>query len=380
VLAVIVHGSLFPYSFHENGGIAAAARTLLNSWNEPPTGFPDFVANLLLYLPLGFFGVLAIRSRFALLAVVLIGLALSTTVELAQFFDAGRVTNMSDVYLNTAGTSLGGLLAMRLNSRMPDGIDRATPVESVPGALLAMFVAYRLYPYVPTIDAHKYWRSVKPLITHPGLGAWPVFQYFVLWLTVSYLVGAALRRASAWKVSLLFAAFIFAAKVLVVGLTLSASELAGAALAFLLWFGFLGRSGAGAKVLLALLGVAVVAFRLLPFDFHAHATPFGWIPFRSMLQGSLGADLVASVEKAFLYCSLIWIGTRAGLKLWLSTSAVALVLLVTSLLETHLPGRSAEVTDCVMALLLGGGLGALSGLNEQNKLPRVPTRREARPG
>jgi VanZ family protein len=373
VLVVIVHGSLFPYAFHENGGISAAVRTLLESWNRPPSGFPDFVANFLLYVPLGLFGTLAIRARFALPVVVLIGLALSTAIELAQFFDAGRVTNMSDVYLNTAGTLLGGVLAIRFDLWMPERVARAIPIEPVPSALLAVFVVYRLYPYVPTIDVHKYWHSVRPVITHQDLGAWPVFKYFVLWLTVSYLV-TALRSASAWKVALLFAAIVFAAKVVVVDLALSASEMAGAALAFFLWFGFLGRSHAGVKVLFALLGAAVVAFRLLPFHFHASATPFGWIPFRSMLRGSLGVDLVASVEKAFLYSSLIWIGTRAGMKLWVSTSAVAFILLITSLLETHLPGRSAESTDCVMALLLGGGLGALGGLTERNKLPPAPAR------
>jgi len=31
--------------------------------------------------------------------------------------------------------------------------------------LLLAWVGWRLYPYVPTIDLHKYWHSVKPLFT-----------------------------------------------------------------------------------------------------------------------------------------------------------------------------------------------------------------------
>jgi VanZ family protein len=226
--------------------------------------------------------------------------------------------------------------------------------------LLIALLAYRLYPYVPTIDAHKYWHSVKPLITHPGFAPWPIFRYFILWLTVSYLLAQALRRNYSRIAGLLFAAFVFAAKVVIVGQTLSASEIAGAVPAFFLWFAFLGRSDAAPAIVLVLLGASVTILRLQPFEFHAQATQFGWMPFRSILRGSLGADYVACVEKIFLYGSLIWIGSRAGLSLWISTCGVGVLLLVTSLAETHLPGRSAEVTDCVMAVLIGCGLAALN--------------------
>lgn len=360
VAAVIVHGSLFPYSFHENGGIVAGVSALLDSWSTPPSGLADLVANLSLYVPLGFFGVLSIRSRCALPVVAGFGLVLSTTVEIAQFFDAGRITNMSDVYLNTAGTVLGGVLGILLDSRVSRGVHRGTLVEPAPAILLVALVAYRLYPYVPTIDVHKYWHSVKPLVAHPDFAAWPGFRYFVLWLTVSYLLATALRRASSVIAVLQFAAFVFAAEVVIVGLTLSASELAGAAVAFFLWFVVLGRSNAAATIVFVLLAVAVTIWRLQPFDFHDQATQFGWIPFRSILQGSLGANYVACVEKIFLYGSLIWIGSRVGPGPWISTFGVAVLLLVTSLAETHLPGRSAELTDCVMAILIGCGLAALN--------------------
>ena len=60
------------------------------------------------------------------------------------------------------------------------------------------------------------------------------------------------------------------------------------------------------------------------------------------------------LEKGFLYGSLIWLLQKNGVPFFVATLAVAGLLLVTSLMEVHLPGRSAEITDAVMALFIGG--------------------------
>jgi len=74
-------------------------------------GRGDIIANVLLYIPLGCFGVLSLprHLRLRLLVVVASGTLLSVIVELVQYFDAGRVTSAADVYANSAGTILGGL-------------------------------------------------------------------------------------------------------------------------------------------------------------------------------------------------------------------------------------------------------------------------------
>ena len=59
------------------------------------------------------------------------------------------------------------------------------------------------------------------------------------------------------------------------------------------------------------------------------------------------------LEKFFLYGAAIWLLTRAGLRLGTATLLIALTLFVTSQAERFLPGRSAEVTDAIMALLIG---------------------------
>jgi len=358
VIAVIIHGSLYPYAFHPNGGLATALKMLLDSWSAPPAGFSDLVANLFLYMPLGFSGVLAFRIRHRLALITFCGFLLSVFIETAQFFDAGRVTNMSDVYLNTAGTFLGGLAGIVFDLRLRNRAARISAVQPIPVILLSALLVYRFYPYVPTIDVHKYWHSIKPLL-HPMFSVLAIFQSFALWLTTYYLLRAAFPRTSPLTI-VWFVLFVFAAKIAIVGLALSASELCGAALALCLWLLLLERSHFSAGVTFVVLGAMVLLLRLQPFDFQAGpAAPFGWVPFRSIVQGDLQNGFIASGEKFFLYGSLIWIGGRAGLNLWLSTCAVAVLLLLTSVAETHIPGRSAEITDCVMALLIGGGFAAL---------------------
>jgi hypothetical protein len=97
----------------------------------------------------------------------------------------------------------------------------------------------------------------------------------------------------------------------------------------------------------------VVAQRLEPFHFAGPAHPFGWIPFLSFMHGSIQVDTLSFLEKGFLYGSLIWLLEKIGVRLPLATLGVAAVLLATSLVEVHLPGRSAEITDAVMALFIG---------------------------
>ena len=71
------------------------------------------------------------------------------------------------------------------------------------------------------------------------------------------------------------------------------------------------------------------------------------------------------LEKAFLYGSLIWLLDRAGLGLTKSTILVALMLFATSWAETYLPGRSAEITNSLMALLIGVIIAAMEDVTRR---------------
>ena len=50
---------------------------------------------------------------------------------------------------------------------------------------------------------------------------------------------------------------------------------------------------------------------------------------------------------------MIWLLDRSGLRSEVSTILVAILLFAASWAETYLPDRSAEITDALMALLIG---------------------------
>lgn len=352
VVLFIVYGSLYPFAFHH--APAGAVRALLEGWSKRP-GRGDALANILLYVPLGFFGASAIRREagagIRVGLVILLGLSLSVCMELLQYYDAGRDTEATDVYTNVAGTALGIAAASLLGDHWKKW--RRHPLAD-PAALmlLAAWAGYNLFPFVPVIDLHKYWGALQPVI-HPALTGYTLFTHVAAWVTVAVLVkeGSGSPRAGMRFAG--FAALLLGAKVVVAGQVLTAAELGGAAVALCVLMALANRPRAMLIGALVLLGCSVIAQRLEPFHFAAQARQFGWIPFRSFMNGSIQVDSLSFLEKGFLYGSLIWLLHKTGLRLFTATASVAAILLATSWAEVYLPGRSAEITDAAMALFTG---------------------------
>jgi VanZ family protein len=358
VAAVILYGSLYPFGFSGTGPFTADVTHLLGTWHQPPQSRGDLLANLVLYAPLGLAIMLVLEgvaSRFlALILTVLAGAVLSLTVELTQFYDASRVSVLSDVYLNIAG-SLGGAIIGWAGGW---GLEKASwPHGSAPAfarVLLLAWLGWRLYPYVPVVDLHKYWHAVRPLLSAAPLTPFNVFRYATLWLCVSFLLQTGFRpvRPLLWLFWMI-AAF-FAAKILVVGQYMSREEIFGALTALVLDGVFFRRyPKIGTPVLAALLTVLVVLLRVLPWNPSASLKQFQWIPFFGFLHGSLQVNLISFCEKFCTYGLLILLLTASGMRLAAATALACMMLLATSALETLEVGRSAEVTDAVLALACG---------------------------
>jgi VanZ family protein len=98
----------------------APLRRLIATWDDTP-GTGNFLANVLLYLPYGLFGIPVLRrwpNLPRVLAVMFSGLVLSVPLELAQPYVVGRVPELTDVYANTLG-SLAGATAGTILFRKP---------------------------------------------------------------------------------------------------------------------------------------------------------------------------------------------------------------------------------------------------------------------
>jgi glycopeptide antibiotics resistance protein len=359
--AILIYLELYPFAFRVPADPGGAVRTLIESWADRPSK-GDFLANIVAYAPLGFCASLAIGrtgsrwGRFP--SVVMFGAALSISFELTQYFVEGRVTSATDVYANTIGTTLGSAAAIVWHGYSSfffrlDVFDKPVAVF-----LIVDWAAYRLYPYVPATDIHKFWEAIKPLVISPSIKAYDVWRHTVIWLTLFMLVGALVkgRRLISLLLPMVSVVFLTAARIAIVDKMLSTAEVAGAAIALCIWpvLAML-RARVCAYLIGAMLGSYIVAERLQPFVFEDTGREFGWIPFRSFLNGSPEINVMALFEKSFLYGGLLYLLGEAGWRLRDSTIFAASVLFITSWAETYLLGRSAEITDAILVALIAVG-------------------------
>jgi VanZ family protein len=357
VVAAIVYGSLFPFAFHIPPADTGVFGSFLENWSKPPQSRGDLLANILFYLPLGFALGSAlsdrINSKAALFLIIAAGATLSLTMELLQHFDAGRVSTMSDFYLNTIGTGAGGLtgltagrqiLAMRLVPR---------DASLFAGLLLVAWLGWRLFPYEPVIDLHKYWASVKPVVLTPSLDAYNLFRFASMWGVVGYLVQYGLKVPRPMFMIALGMMGVFFAKMLIIDQVTTLPEIVGAIVAWLyLTVVLKSHRTLGTRVLAALVLLAIVLERILPLEVATTARPFEWVPFFSFLHGSLAMNVQTFMQKVFLYGAGLNLLTDSGLGLVSAGILEGAIVLTTSLLETLFAGRSAEITDTMMVLLL----------------------------
>jgi VanZ family protein len=288
----------------------------------------------------------------AAIAAVFCGAALSLFIELAQFFDVGRVSAFLDFALNAVGTVIGTVIALLTGARL---VKAAWPAGATPAfarLLLLAWLGWRLYPYVPTMEIHKYWRSIQPILFARDVNVSELIRYTILWLSVMFLFQIGVRRSFALLLMAVLA--FFAAKASIIGQVISLPELLGAILALLLYPLLVGRfSPVSVPLTAGALVVAVILTRVLPWQFAATPKPFQWIPFFGFLHGSQTVDAISFAQKFFLYGAVILLLVRAGVGLRVATLLQCLILFATSLLQTWMVGRSAEISDAVLALILG---------------------------
>lgn len=364
---LILYGSLFPFRFTALGDIGIGE--LLTGLRFQRTSRGDLVANLLLYMPLGLCLVLAWPARWrrltALLWTLLVGTALSMTVELLQVYATSRVSSLTDVVINAIGTLAGGVVAivyleLGTTLRIP-GLAAGRP-EPVPLGVVLLWLAFRLAPFVPTIDWQKYKDAIKPLFINPEVGALDTFRYLVGWLVVGYTVRQLWRREYALSAVMVIVAIVLAGRIVVVGKVLVAPELVALLACIPLAAVFVAIPDRRRIALLAVLLAATIVMQgLEPFEVLPQAREFSWVPFKNSLSDSLEVNYSVLLEKCFWYFSLVWLLARLGWGVLGAALATAGLLGAIEVAQLWLPGRSAEITDPLLALIAGALLALLGG-------------------
>lgn len=349
VVAMILWGSLYPFSFYDRGTLLAGLRYLISTWPYAPDR-GDLMSNVLLYAPLGFFAVRSLRRLpFAacVAMVTLFGALLSAGIEFTQFWDVGRAPAVSDLYSNAIGALFGGMLA-GTNPRAWK-FPLLGKMTWRPYALLLMvfWLGNRMFPYIPSLDLRAY-RIAWGTLLHPS--ALDLYRQTVNWLAVALLLEALFGIARTAR-SLAVVAGLAVLGRLLIGVAVPVEEVS-ALLAIALWMGIFSRLRIRAAIVAALFTVSVALQALEPFHFLSQPGHFGWIPFVSFIDGPRENGVRVFFDKAFSYGAIVWLMARAGLS-WAVALAVSTALVFSlRFAQIYLPGRSAEITDAAMVLML----------------------------
>jgi len=268
----------------------------------------------------------------------------------AQLHVPGRDPAMRDVMPNVLGAAIGALAGAvpfldvrRLGDR--------TGVRTAPWILIGSWLAYRLSPFVPSINLQEWKDSVKPLLRE-----WPpawlrVVHGAAAWAAVGWLWAAAPPRRLPVRWLPALVAATFGMQVLIVDNVVTPAHVLGAMIGLMV-VPFVVRLPGRHAVAALLLAGAILLDGLEPFE-TGPVTGFEWLPFQGFLQGSMLINAQSLFEKAFFYGALVWFAREAGLRLGLAAGGAALLLAGIEGAQTRLPGHTAEITDPILSLLAG---------------------------
>lgn len=349
---LITYGSLYPFNFDFDSYHRPLLASLFD-FSLGNTGRGDLVANLLLFIPFGF---LAVRgypggNRVGrMILVLLVGFALAYLIQAVQLIIPGRTPSGSDAVWNLLGCGIGCALAWLPLPRFLYTVVPSGELPSIPLVLALLWLAYNWAPFVPSIDLQLLKDNLKMIASSSPDLFW-VLQKIVMWLVIfHFLQGAGglwtKQRYYPWIIMTVLVGSLF-----IVGHRTTIEHVAGGVLAIPAWY--LVRNRRRPPLLAILVAFSVVATTFTPFDLRSSPTTFQWIPFTGALGGNMLINVMAILSKLIVYGSLIWLLVEAGFRLRTASLAVAAGLLLSEQLQVFFRGPTPEITDPLLALVIG---------------------------
>lgn len=353
------YGSLFPFRF---AAPELTGRHWAGFWSDGRvwTSTGDVAGNVLLFAPLGVALAWALTQRKAgkgaWVTHGLLGVLFALVLQAAQMFLPARDPALSDVLWNTlglaAGMALGGVLqGARLRSHA-----RGADVSHGALYLLAAWVAVELAPLVPTVDWQNIKDALKPLLrlewsTVKGLHA---MAFALVCASLLSMVGGPRRASARWVQLFLLLAMVTLMRPFIAGKTVTPGWLAGLGVGLAV-AAAAARAGPArlAQASLAALWIAIVANGLAPFQLRSPPAPMDWVPFRSMLSGSMEANFWSLV--ATVVVSAVWLGLSVPARVPWRPAMLVLLVTVAAVewLQMHVQGRTPDVTPVLLAGMVG---------------------------
>lgn len=352
ILLLIAYGSLYPGNF--SAPTPGALRAFLTNFTWF-TSIGDLLGNIALFFPLGIAAVIFSSSRRHASARVGLSLLLafifSLALQFAQVWLPSRTAALADVLSNMVGMALGMIVASLVAKPTDAGTRSLSYGELLPLSILALWLLTESLPLVPTLDWQKIKDALKPLLEFN-------FDLFKSLMHAAGVVTAGtaltiLRSQPALRLGGALVA-VLAAKVIVVNLFLDASTLIGMIAGYAVFVSMLrlGHSRAIFRTAFWLLLIAWTANEFTPFS-PTHGGTLNIIPFATMLQGSMEAAARGLVRSLFIYSALLWLGQKNGMDARKTTVGLIILSCLTELAQMGFLGRTADVTEPLLLMLVG---------------------------
>jgi VanZ family protein len=330
--------------------------TLLHSWNFrfDRVIARDVVLNVLLYLPLGMAARLSLqRARPAFIQIgwpVALGFVLSSSIEMLQLY-ARRRCSMVDVTTNTLGALAGAIIAGTLRTKIESGLSHRRARAADPAALgvFLCWLAYTVFPFFPVLGRTGLMAKWRIFVAAPLFEPVPFVSSACAIVIVASLAKPS-GLTSPWTVPV--AAMIMGpVQFFIATKQPLPSSWLGIVVGWLLLAAMPNRLEHLAAAWTVIIATAVRG--LAPFRLSSTPTSFRWVPFEGFLQGSWFSATGILIEKVFFYAALIWGLRIAGASLRATIVVVTLGLAAVEIAQMYLPGRTPEITDVLLPVIIG---------------------------
>ncbi len=362
--ALIVSASLYPFDaqFRLLFDALTSGLPRLREWREPSQR--DTIVNLLLYLPLGLLGSMALeKSRFALTRIfwpVCAAAVLSLAIEVTQHALPARDPSLADWVFNIVSAALGTLVAALYSALPVRPLSRRLQrlaIGPAPALLVALWLVAHLAPFVPRLRPGRIEAAVETSLAMP-FETGKMFGFFACYLVLGALLSALLRRPYFWSALLMLFGISAGARLLFVGQHLTPAE--GLALVLSLIAIALMRTISTARwesraFLLACATLFISGVWPSDASINVAAEGILWLPFAELAGTPGDPGALPLLERLFLGIGLAWLALQGVSRRVPPLPFVILVAISTEFLQQWIPGRLPDTTD-IAALLIGAAL------------------------
>ncbi|CAH1387177.1 VanZ family protein [Candidatus Nitrotoga sp. M5] len=416
----VIYGSLVPLNFqHQPLNEALEAFRNIRYFDLKIGNRADWVANILLFIPLAFLwsGVLWSERGFVVrvlivLWVLIACLGLGVAIEFVQLYFPPRTVSLNDIFAESIGAVVGVMAWCVLGRRLSEwlaGWRSARGSPALSGRLLYLYVfvlfTYNLLPLDLTLSPveifHK-WREGRVVLIpfsfvfeNPAEAWYGVLTDILIWMPVAFLwrLSPPTLRLTSFSAVIMIATFLEFLQLFVYSRVSDATDIITAAIGAALgtwlsrrWAGQTQQSmhgGAASRFQAWLwLGLALMWVGLLaaifwyPFDFHTGRTfiterlqGLNRVPFETYYYGTEFRAVTEVLHKVGFFIPLgmlLALGVAqiqhyswrqiAG---WIALISIGLVAFGIELGQLLLPSKFADVTDWALEVL--GGLAGYIG-------------------